>query len=94
MALTAEQENKVVAMLSAFENGKRINELEAAQGAVGQMLIEVMDETGETRKAELGAAVENASIPLQGVIGMKTTPPLRRRVIMAVCRPYETCREN
>ena len=66
MALTTEQENKLVSMLAAFENGKRINELEDAQGAVGQMLIEVMDETGETRKAELGAAVENASNPIAG----------------------------
>ena len=66
MALTEAQENKVVEMLAAFENGKRINELDDAQGAVGQMQIEVMDETGETRKMELGAAVETASNPIAG----------------------------
>lgn len=66
MALTEAQENKVIEMLAAFENGKRINELDDAQGAVGQMQIEVMDETGETRKMELGAAVEVASNPIAG----------------------------
>lgn len=66
MALTTEQEKKVVEMLAAFEGGKRINELEAAQGAVGQMQIEVMDETGETRKMDLGVAVESANNPIAG----------------------------
>ena len=66
MALTEAQENKVIEMLAAFENGKRINELDDAQGAVGQMQIEVMDETGETRKMELGVAVETASNPIAG----------------------------
>ena len=66
MALTQEQENKVIEMLAAFENGKRINELAEAQGAVGQMLIEVMDETGETRRMELGNAVDIAGNPIAG----------------------------
>ena len=66
MALTTEQEKKVVEMLAAFEGGKRINELETAQGAVGQMQIEVMDETGETRKMDLGVAVESANNPIAG----------------------------
>ena len=66
MALTEAQEKKVIDMLAAFENGKRINELDDAQGAVAQMQIEVMDETGETRKMELGTAVETASNPIAG----------------------------
>ncbi len=66
MAFTEAQEQKMVEMLAAFENGKRINELDEAQGAVGQMQIEVMDETGETRKMELGAAVEIAGNAIAG----------------------------
>ncbi len=66
MAFTEQQEQKMLDMLAAFENGKRINELDDAQGAVGQMHIEVMDETGETHKMALDAAVENASNPIAG----------------------------
>lgn len=66
MALTTEQEQKITELLAAFENGKRISDLPDAQGAVGDMQIEVMDETGETRKMMLGAAVETASNPIAG----------------------------
>ena len=66
MALTAEQEKGIVAMLAAFENGKRINELEEAKGALKDMRIEVMDETGETRSMELAEAVEQGGNPIAG----------------------------
>ena len=66
MALTAEQEKGVVAMLAAFQNGKRINELDAAKGALKDMRIEVMDETGETHSMELADAVSQASNPIAG----------------------------
>ena len=66
MALTAEQEKGIVAMLAAFENGKRINELDAAKGALKDMRIEVMDETGETHSMELAEAVAQAGNPIAG----------------------------
>lgn len=66
MALTAEQETGIVKMLAAFENGKRINELDAAKGALKDMRIEVMDETGETHSMELAEAVEQAGNPIAG----------------------------
>lgn len=66
MALTEDQEKGVVAMLAAFENGKRINELDAAKGALKDMRIEVMDETGETHSMELAEAVEQAGNPIAG----------------------------
>jgi len=66
MALTTEQEAKVVEMLTAFENGKRINDLDEAEGAMSAMQIEVMDESGETRRMELSKAVEEAGNPMAG----------------------------
>lgn len=66
MALTVEQEKGVVAMLAAFQNGKRINELDAAKGALKDMRIEVMDETGETHSMELADAVSQAGNPIAG----------------------------
>lgn len=66
MALTTEQENDVLLMLTAFKNGKRINELNSAQGAVKDMAIEVQDETGETHKMELADAVTQANNPIAG----------------------------
>lgn len=66
MALTTEQEQGILEMLAAFQNGKRINDLEPATGALKDMRIEVMDETGETRSMELAAAVEQAGNPIAG----------------------------
>lgn len=53
-------------MLAAYQNGKRINDLEEATGALKDMRVEVMDETGETRRMELSKAVEQASNPIAG----------------------------
>jgi hypothetical protein len=66
MAFTQEQEAKLAQLLAAFENGKRINELDQATGEIGAMQIEVMDETGETRRMELERAVSEAGNPIAG----------------------------
>lgn len=66
MAFTQEQEAKLAQLLAAFENGKRINELEQATGDLGAMQIEVMDETGETKRMELERAVSEAGNPIAG----------------------------
>lgn len=66
MALNEQEEAKVRELLTAFENGKRINELEPADGLTGSTLIEVMDESGETRKMELETAVAEAGNPIAG----------------------------
>lgn len=66
MAFTSEQEQGIIDMLAAYQNGKRINDLEEATGALKDMRVEVMDETGETRRMELAKAVEQASNPIAG----------------------------
>ena len=66
MALTSEQEKGLLAVLAAFQNGKRINDLAEAKGALKDMRIEVMDETGETHRMELATAVEQAANPIAG----------------------------
>ena len=53
-------------MLAAYNNGKRINDLPEATGALKDMSVEVMDETGETARIELAKAVEQASNPIAG----------------------------
>lgn len=94
MALTAEQEKGVVAMLAAFQNGKRINELDAAKGALKDMRIEVMDETGETHSMELADAVAQAGNPIAVATGTPRTPHLRRRATTAVFRHCATCLQS
>ena len=66
MALNEQEEAKVRELLTAYENGKRINELEPTDGLTGSTLIEVMDESGETRKMELETAVAEAGNPIAG----------------------------
>lgn len=66
MAFTSEQEQGIKDMLTAFQNGKRINDLPEAAGALKDMSVEVMDETGETRRMELAKAVEQAGNPIAG----------------------------
>lgn len=66
MAFTNEQEAGLLQVLAAYENGKRINELQPARGAVKDMQVEVMDETGETRCMPLSEAVEQAENPVAG----------------------------
>lgn len=66
MALTNEQEAGVLAMLSAFQNAKRLNDLETASGNVSDMRMIVQDESGETRQIPVIDAVENARNPVAG----------------------------
>lgn len=66
MAFTQEQEAGLAQLLAAFENGKRINDLDPATGDIGAMQIEVMDETGETHRMELERAVSEAGNPIAG----------------------------
>ncbi len=66
MALNEQEEGKLRELLAAFENGKRINELDPAEGEPGAMRIEVMDASGETRSMELERAVAEAGNPIAG----------------------------
>lgn len=66
MAFNEQEEAKVRELLAAFENGKRINELDPAEGEPGAMRIEVMDASGETRSMELERAVAEAGNPIAG----------------------------
>lgn len=66
MAFTQEQEAQLLELLAAFENGKRINELEPSEGLTGSTLVEVMDASGETRRMELERAVAEAGNPIAG----------------------------
>ena len=54
MALTPEQEAKVLQIITAFDNGKRLNELPHI-GEVNplELIVEVMDTDGESKQAKL-----------------------------------------
>lgn len=57
--MTTEQENKVLTMLNAFENGKRLVDLPNAQGNNPfDMTVEVL-EGGESKQAKLAALLPN-----------------------------------
>ena len=66
MAFTTNEEEKVRQMLAAYENGKRINELDAATGSMADMQVAVVDESGETRRMNLQEAVAVAANPIAG----------------------------
>jgi hypothetical protein len=55
--MTSDQETRVLAMLSAFEAGKKISELDTASGSVSDMRIEVLDTDGESKVMNLSEAV-------------------------------------
>lgn len=48
-------------MLSAFEAGKKISELDTASGSVSDMRIEVLDTDGESKVMNLSEAVTSAA---------------------------------
>ena len=54
MALTSEQEAKLLQIIEAFDNGKRVNELPTI-GSVNplDLIVEVLDTDGETKQAKL-----------------------------------------
>ncbi len=61
MALTAAEEAKVKAMLTAFDGAKRINELPLASGGIEDYTVEVQDATGESKKLPLYSAIGTAN---------------------------------
>lgn len=61
MAFTSEQEEVLKLVISAFENGKRLSDLPTASGTNPyNMLVEVLDEDGESKKAALAALLPYA----------------------------------
>lgn len=66
MAFTEQEEQGLRTMFAAFQNGKRLNNLDSAQGSVSDMRMIVQDETGETRKILVREAMENAGNPIAG----------------------------
>ncbi len=66
MAFTEQEETSVRAMLTSFQNAKRINELPWATGKLSDMAVPVQDESGETRRMNLAEAVETAGNPIAG----------------------------
>ena len=66
MALTTNEEEKIRQLLTAYDNGKRINELDVATGSMADMQVAVVDESGETRRMNLQEAVAVAANPIAG----------------------------
>lgn len=66
MAFTEQEENKVRQMMTAFQNAKRIHELEESTDNLTKLLIAVEDVNGETRKANLGEIIKTAENPMAG----------------------------
>ena len=59
--MTSDQETRVLAMLAAFEAGKKISDLDTASGSVSDMRIEVLDTDGESKVMNLSEAVTTAA---------------------------------
>ncbi|KAA6347813.1 hypothetical protein EZS27_004678, partial [termite gut metagenome] len=57
MELTTEQEAKVVAIINAFDNGKKISDLPLASGGVESYIAEVQDISGESKQINLYSAI-------------------------------------
>jgi hypothetical protein len=56
MALTSEQEAIVLQIITAFQNGKRLNELPSiGAGNPLDLIVEVLDKDGESKQAKLAA---------------------------------------
>lgn len=61
MAFTSEQEEVLKLVISAFENGKRLSDLPTVSGTNPyNMLVEVLDEDGESKKAALASLLPYA----------------------------------
>ena len=61
MAFTSDEESKLKLIISAFENGKRLSDLPTASGTNPyDMLVEVLDEDGESKKAALATLLPYA----------------------------------
>ena len=59
--MTQDQEERVLAMLAAFEEGKKIGDLEYASGGPEEVQVEVM-ERGESKRMNLSEAVQTTEI--------------------------------
>ena len=67
MALTAQQESDILAMLSAYQNGEQIDDLPAASTDATDKKIEVFDtKSGASQCMDLTAAVDMANAPWCG----------------------------
>ena len=67
MALTSDQETKILAMLSAFEGGQQVDDLPLATDTVQDKKIEVFDDsTGASGRMDLRQAVRMSSAPSCG----------------------------
>ena len=61
MALTAQQEKTIVKIIEAFQNGKRLSDLPDVKSTNPyNLLVEVLDEDGESKKAALAALLPYA----------------------------------
>ncbi|KAA3702285.1 hypothetical protein F3F94_21130, partial [Bacteroides salyersiae] len=61
MALTADEEAKVKQIITAYNNGKRLNELPVADGSNPfDFITEVLDKSGESKQAGLAAMLPYA----------------------------------
>ena len=61
MALTAEEEAKVKKIITAYDNGKRLNELPVADSSNPfDLTTEVLDKSGESKQAGLAAMLPYA----------------------------------
>lgn len=61
MAFTPDEESALKLIISAFENGKRLSDLPLATGTNPyDMLVEVLDEDGESKKAALATLIPYA----------------------------------
>lgn len=61
MALTAQQEETIVKIIEAFQNGKRLSDLPDVKSTNPyNLLVEVLDEDGESKKAALAALLPYA----------------------------------
>ena len=66
MAFTEQEEAGIRRMYAAFENARRIDQLDPATGKLSDMAVPVQDESGETRRMNLAEAVETAGNPIAG----------------------------
>lgn len=61
MALTSAEEEKVKAIIKAFDSGKKVSDLPLATGGIEDYTVEVLDGSGESRKLPLYSAISNVN---------------------------------
>ena len=88
--MTSDQETRVLAMLSAFEAGKKISELDTASGSVSDMRIEVLDTDGESKVMNLSEAVTTAANAVCGRYWNESNSTYRPRYAPQAARAVGT----